>query len=240
MRGLLLVARRELSAYLNSYMGYIIVPIFLCLQGLLFDILGMVGKKTSGEVLEWFFWAGFGCTAAAALFLSMRVVAEEKQTGTMVLIDSSPLSDWQVIGGKWLSVVTLLFFMQVLSAFMPAMIFINGKVSMGQILVGYSGVMLAGMACAAIGTFASTLSRYQIVSVLLGGGVVIFLVSSWILGKLSEPPLDAVFAYMSLFDRHFQPFQRGRINTEDVVFYLSITWVFLLLGTRVLSARRWR
>ena len=56
----------------------------------------------------------------------------------------------------------------------------------------------------------------------------------------SSSPLAEMFSYMSLFERHFQPFQRGRINTEDVVFYLSITFVFLLMSTRVLSARRWR
>ena len=241
MRGLFLVTRRELGAYLNGYWGYLIVSILLALQGLFFNAFALGSSaRVSSDVLEDFFYFSFGFTVAAAVLLTMRLVAEERQTGTIVLIDSSPLSDWQVVGGKYLSAVVVIAAMLVLSGYMPALIFVNGKVSLGHIGAGYLGVLLAGSATCAIGTFTSSITRYQIVAAILGGVIVVTLILAWLLGRVTDPPLDDIWSYMSLFDRHFQPFMRGRINLEDVVFYLSVTFVFLLLSTRLMSARRWR
>jgi len=241
MRGLLLVTRRELGAYLNGYWGYLIVSILLALQGLFFNAFALGSSaRVSADVLEDFFYFSFGFTVAAAVLLTMRLVAEERQTGTIVLIDSSPLSDWQVVGGKYLSAVVVITAMLVLSGYMPALIFVNGKVSLGHIFSGYLGVLLAGSATCAIGTFTSSITRYQIVAAILGGVIVVTLILAWLLGRVTEAPLDDIWSYMSLFDRHFQPFMRGRINLEDVVFYLSVTFVFLMLSTRLMSARRWR
>ena len=241
MRGLFLVTRRELGAYLNGYWGYLIVSILLALQGLFFNAFALGSSaRVSSDVLEDFFYFSFGFTVAAAVLLTMRLVAEERQTGTIVLIDSSPLSDWQVVGGKYLSAVVVIAAMLVLSGYMPALIFVNGKVSLGHIGAGYLGVLLAGSATCAIGTFTSSITRYQIVAAILGGVIVVTLILAWLLGRVTDPPLDDIWSYMSLFDRHFQPFMRGRINLEDVVFYLSVTFVFLLNSTRLMSARRWR
>ena len=241
MSGLFLVTRRELGAYLNGYWGYLIIAILLALQGLFFNAFALgSAARVSSDVLEDFFYFSFGFTVAAAVLLTMRLVAEERQTGTIVLIDSSPLSDWQVIGGKYLSAVCLLALMLALSGYMPALIFVNGKVSLGHIFTGYLGVLLAGSAVAAIGTFASTLTRYQLVAAILGGVTTVMLILAWLLGRVTDPPIDEIWSYMSLFDRHFQPFMRGRINVEDVIFYVSVSFVFLLLSTRILSARRWR
>lgn len=241
MSGLFLITRRELGAYLNGYWGYLIIAILLALQGLFFNAFALGSTaRVSSDVLEDFFYFSFGFTVAAAVLLTMRLVAEERQTGTIVLIDSSPLTDWQVIGGKYLSAVLLLALMLALSSYMPALIFVNGKVSIGHIATGYLGVFLAGSAIAAVGTFASTITRYQLVAAVVGGVITVMLILAWLLGRVTDAPLDEIWSYMSLFDRHFQPFMRGRINVEDVVFYLSVSFVFLLLSTRVLSARRWR
>lgn len=241
MTGLLLITRRELGAYLNGYWGYLIIAILLALQGLFFNAFALGSTaRVSSDVLEDFFYFSFGFTVAAAVLLTMRLVAEERQNGTIVLIDSSPLTDWQVIGGKYLSAVLILALMLALSSYMPALIFVNGKVSLGHIASGYLGVLLAGSAVAAIGTFASTLTRYQLVAAIVGGVITVMLILAWLLGRVTDAPLDEIWSYMSLFDRHFQPFMRGRINVEDVVFYLSVSFVFLLLSTRILSARRWR
>lgn len=241
MRGVLLVARRELGAYLNSYWGYLVVAIVLVINGLLFNAFAL-GKtaRYSSDVLEDFFYFSFGTTVIAAVLLTMRLIAEERQTGTIVLIDASPLTDWEVIGGKFLSAMTYLGGMTLMSAYMPALIFVNGKVSFGQIGAGYLGLLLAGGAATAIGTFGSSVARSQLVAAVVSGAAVLFFLVSWLLARVTDPPLADIFSYMSLFDRHFQPFMRGRINVEDVVFYLTVTFVFLLLSTRVLSARRWR
>ena len=109
MRGLILVARRELGAYTNTSMGYVILAAFLLLEGLFFNAFAVgASAKASADVLGDFFYFSFGCTVAAALFFSMRLIAEERQTGTMVLLQSSPLANWQVVGGKFLSVIVLI------------------------------------------------------------------------------------------------------------------------------------
>ncbi|MED5374634.1 MAG: ABC transporter permease [Myxococcota bacterium] len=241
MRGLILVAKRELGAYLNTSMGYVIVAIFLMLEGLFFNAFAVGSSpKASADVLSDFFYFSFGCTVAAAVFLSMRLIAEERQTGTIVLVQASPLANWQLVGGKFLSVLVLLAVMMLISTYMPALIFVNGKVSLGQIGVGYLGVFLASASAAAIGTFGSTLARSQLVAVIISGVIVVALLLAWLLGRVTDPPLDEVWSYLSLYDRHFQPFQKGRLNTEDVVFYLSMCFGFLMLSTRTLSARRWK
>ncbi|MCB9746122.1 MAG: ABC transporter permease subunit [Alphaproteobacteria bacterium] len=241
MSGLWLVARRELGAYINTVWGWVVVAAVLVIDGLLFNAFAMGDTaRYSSDVLEDFFFFSFGTTTVAAVLLTMRLIAEERQTGTIVLMDSSPLSDWQVVGGKFTSAMIFLGGMTLLTLYMPALIFVNGKVSVGHIFSGYLGLLLVGGATAAIGTFGSALARSQFVAAILSGVITVVMLVSWLLGRVTDPPLADVFSYMSLFDRHFQPFQGGRINTEDVVFYLSVTFVFLLLSTRVLSARRWR
>lgn len=241
MSGLLLVTRRELGAYLNSYWGYVVVALILVIDGLLFNAFAL-GKtaRYSSDVLEQFFYFSFGTTVVAAVLLTMRLIAEERQTGTIVLVDASPLSDWAVVGGKYLSAMIFLTGLTLLSLYMPALIFVNGKVSLGHIAAGTFGLLLAGSAATALGTLGSALARSQLVAVVISGAGLVFLVVSWMLARVTDAPLADILSYVSLFDRHFQPFMKGRINVEDVVFYLSLTFVFLMLSTRVMSARRWR
>jgi ABC-2 type transport system permease protein len=170
----------------------------------------------------------------------MRSVAEERQTGTIVLLDSSPLSDWQLIGGKYLSALLIIGAMVLTTLYMPALVFVNGKVSYGHIAAGYLGLLLVGASVAAIGTFASAVSRSQLVAGFASVVITVALLVMWLLAKVAEPPLVDVFSYLSLFDRHYRSFMRGQINTEDVAFYLSISFVFLLLASRFMAARRWR
>jgi ABC-2 type transport system permease protein len=242
MKGVMLIARRELGAYFNSFWGYLVVAVILIINGLLFNAFALGDNpKLSFEVLRDFFYFSFGTTVIASILITMRLIAEERQTGTITLIHASPLSEWQVIFGKYLSAMVFLGVMLVLSGYMPALVFVNGKVSLGHIFSGYLGLFLVGSATVAIGTFASTLSRSQLVAAVVGGVISVFLLVTWLLARIADPPLKEIFSYMSLFDRHFRrTFMEGQIHTNDVVFYLSITFVFLVLSTRWISARRWK
>lgn len=242
MRALWLVTRRELSSYFNSIWGYIVAAVILIIDGLLFNAFALTDRpRLSFEVLRDFYYFSFGTTTIAAILLTMRLVAEEKQNNTIVLLDSSPLSDWQIIGGKFLSALLFLSLLILATAYMPAMIMVNGKVSLGHVMSGYLGLILVGAAVTAIGTFASTLSRSQLVAAVIGSVVTVFLLISWLLAKVADAPLDSVLSYLSLFDRHFRTsFMEGRIETKDVVYLLSLTFGFLMLATRVFGARRWK
>ncbi|MEZ4462214.1 MAG: ABC transporter permease [bacterium] len=242
MNGLWLVTRRELSAYFNSIWGYIVAAVILVIDGLLFNAFALTDRpRLSFEVLRDFYYFSFGTTTIAAILLTMKLVAEEKQTNTIVLLDSSPLSDWQIIGGKFLSALMFLTGLILATAYMPALIMVNGKVSLGHVMSGYLGLILVGAAVTAIGTFASTLSRSQLVAAVIGSVITVFLLISWLLAKVANPPLDGVLSYMSLFDRHFRTtFMEGRIDTRDVIYFLSLTFGFLMLATRFFASRRWK
>lgn len=241
MRGLTLVTRRELARYFNSMWGYIVAAVILVINGLLFNAFALTASpRYSFEVLRDFFYFSFGTTTIASILLTMRLVAEERQTNTIVLLDASPLSDWQIIGGKWLSAMVFLLILLVATLYMPAMIFVNGKVAVGHILSGYLGLLLVGSATTAIGTFTSTLSRSQLVAAVLGGVITVFMLIAWLLARIAEPPLDQILAYMAFFDRHFRTtFMEGAIHTRDIVFYVTVTFAFLMAATRTFASRRW-
>jgi len=235
------VARRDLGAYFNSYWGYAVIAAVLVIDGLLFNAfaLGDDAKYSSKVIEDFFFWS-FGLTAIASVFMTMRVVAEERQTGTIVLIDSSPVAPWQFVGGKYISAMSVMTVLVVSTIYMPALVFVNGKVSYGHLVSGYTGLLLVAAACCALGTLASSVSRSQLVAGVISASTVGFFVLGWMVAKVTDPPLNDLFSYMSFFDRHFRGFGRGQVNTEDVIFYLSVVFVALMLASRFMAARRWR
>jgi ABC-2 type transport system permease protein len=241
MRAVMLLAKRELGALLNTPWGWVILAFVLLIDGLLFNVFAMGGReKYSADVLSEFFYFSSGTTMIAGILLTMRLIAEERQTGTIVILETAPISEAGVVLGKFLGAWTFLALITLLTAYMPALIFVNGKVSVAQILTGYLGLLSLGAATVAIGTFASALAKNQLLAAVLGGGMLVLLLLGWMLGQVTEPPVSEIFSYSALWDRHFQPFKDGRINTEGLVFFMSITWGALLLATRALQARRWR
>ena len=242
MSATLLIARRELATYLRTMSGYIIAAAVMLVDGVLFNAfaLGAQQDKQSGVVLSDFFYFSSGTTMIAAVFLSMRLLAEERQTGTLVLLTSSPVRDREIILGKFLSAFAFLALMTLATAFMPALIMVNGKLSFGQVAAGYLGLLLLGSAALAIGTLGSALARSQVLAAILSGSMVVGLIVVWLLASVSERPLNDVFLALALWGRHFPPFQAGVINLRDVAYYLLVNYFALFSATRVLEARRWQ
>ncbi len=236
----MLVARRELAAYVNTYWGWTIIFVALLLDGLFFQALALTTTaQYSADVLSKFFFYTGGVALGIGVFVTMRLFAEERQTGTMVLLESSPLTDRQLVLGKYLSAMMFMGLVHVLTLYMPAMIFVNGKIGHAQIAVGYLGVMLMCSAGVAMGTWASSISRNQILAAAIGGVLVLLFVFCHWLAKLTDPPFKALFANAAFYAKQFAPFEDGRINTENVVYFVSVTFAFLLLATQSLTARRW-
>ena len=174
----------------------------------------------------------------AGVLITMRLIAEERNTGTFTLLETAPVSAAQIVAGKYLGALGFLSLITACTIYMPFLIEINGKVSWAQIGAGYLGLFLLGAVSASIGTFGSAIAKNQLFASILGGIFLVLMLLGWLLGKVTEAPLDSVFSYIALFDRHFQPFMRGKINTESIVFYLSTSFLFLLISTRVLQSRR--
>jgi ABC-2 type transport system permease protein len=236
----LLIARREFYAYLRSPLGSAIVAAALLIDGLWFFFEGMSRTLLSAEVLQQFFYGASGTTMIAAIVLSMRLLAEERQTGTFTLLNTSPVRDSEIVAGKFLSAFAVIVLMTALSIYMPLLILVNGKVSWGHVAVGYLGLLLLGATATSIGLFASALARSQVIAAVVGAALLGVLVLMWLVARAVEPPLNEFFAALAVHHENFRPFQQGILELRRVVYYLAVTYFFLLAATKTLEARRWR
>ncbi len=241
MSGALLIAARELRAYLRSPFGYIVGAAMLLIDGLLFQGYALgAGPRLSADVLHDFFYFASGTTMVAAILLSMRLLAEERQTGTLVVLNTAPISDAAIVAGKFLSAFLFVVLLTLLSVYMPLLILVNGKVSAGHIAVGYLGLVLLGGASVAIGLFGSALARSQVLAAVIGAGVLVTMLLLWLVGRVTDPPLNTFLAALALHNERQNAFMKGLLRLENVVYYLAVTYFFLLASTKTLEARRWR
>lgn len=242
MRATSVILRRELAAYLHSALGYVIAAITLLVGGLLFytQALGpAAGERLSAEVLARFFFNMSGLVAIAGVALSVRLIAEDRQTRTLPVLRTAPVGDWQIVLGKFLAAFTFLAGITLLSLYMPLLILVNGKVTFGQIAIGYLGLMLIGGAVLAIGIFASSLTRSYLMAAVAGAAATAAMFLFWPLAQVVEPPLSTVFAGLALHATHFTGFQIGTLHLRNIVYYVAVTYFFLLMATKVMEAKRW-
>lgn len=237
------ILRRELSAYLGSVLGFVVAAAMLLLAGLLFyaEALGpSAGARLSADVVSRFFFNTSGLVAIAAVALSIRLITEERQTGSIVLLHTAPIADRDVVLGKFLAAFLFLAGLTLATVYLPLLVLVNGKISWGHLAVGYLGLLLLGAAVVAIGLFASALARNQLVAAVLGSALTGLMFLFYPLSFVVDQPLARVFAGLGLHGRHFTGFETGVLHLRDVVYYLSVTYFFLLLATKTLEARRWQ
>lgn len=235
------IYKREMRAYVRSMMGWLVAAMFLLISGLLFYAFAMDKALLSADVLRTFFYFSSGTTIATAILLSFRTFAEERQNHSLVLLTTSPASDAAIVAGKFLAAVSFLAVVLGLSVYIPLLIKVNGSVSGAQIFVGYLGLWLLGSAVTAIGLFASALTRHQLVAALIATAISISLVLLYMVSKQTNAPIAGVLAEMDLWWIHFQQgFMVGILNLKDVVFYLTVTYFFLLAATKTVEAKRWQ
>ncbi len=241
MTHVLLIARRDIGAYFNGYAMWLIFAGLLCLEGLFFaaDAMGPGQAAYSHEIVARYFYYCWGFGVTASVLLTMRSIAEERRDGTDVLLTTSTATDAQVVWGKWLAAMAVLTLFTLMSAYLPGMVMVHGKVSAAHLAVGYLGVIATMGATSAIGIFSSSLFRFQLAAGLFSGMMVVGLVICWILSDISSAPFDEILAYAAIYNQHYEPFSEGRLNVSGLVYYASLTGVFLMLATRILEGRRW-
>lgn len=241
MSGAYLIARRELRAYLRSPFGYIVAAAMLLIDGLLFQGYALgAGARLSADVLHDFFYFASGTTMVAAILLSMRLLAEERQTGTLVLLNTAPLHESAIIAGKFISAFAFVALLTAITIYMPLLILVNGKVSAAHIAVGYLGLVLLGGASVAIGLFGSTLARSQVLAAIIGAGILVTMLLLWLVGRITDPPLNGFLAGLALHNERQNAFMIGLLKLDNVVYYVAVTYFFLLASVKTLEARRWR
>lgn len=236
MKNMIMIARKELRAYFASPIAYVVIGAFLAIMGVFFWWLVALGREAS---LRWVLQDMVFTLLFVAPALTMRLLAEEQQSGTIELLLTLPVRDWQVVLGKFLASLAVFGAMLGLTLYYPSILFVFGNPDPGAIIGGYVGLMLLGAAFLSIGLFTSSLTRNQVVAALLGFGVMLILWLIDIAGRLFGPPVSDVVAYLSLSEHYFD-FVRGVIDTRDVTYYLSMIAAFLFLSVQTLQSRRWR
>lgn len=241
MSNVLLIVRREVGAYIRTPSGWIIAASILLIDGLLFNTRAVgTTPRLSAEVLEQFFIDAGGTTMLAAVLFSMRLLAEERSQGTETLLFTSPIREGEIIVGKYLASLLVLTVVTAMTLYLPALIFVHGKVSWGHIGAGYLGMFLLGAATLAVGMFASSLVKSPFLAVILAAVFVTTLELCWWVAQITDPPLRPIIGYMAPYMKHFHPFRRGLVQLSDVVFQLSVIYFSLLASTRVLKSQRWQ
>ena len=234
-----LIARRELGAFFNTWMGYIIVAAALIIDGILFNAFAVGSDpKFSADVLSDFFYFASGMSMIAGIFLAMRLLAEEKQNGTIVLFYTSPVSERQLIYGKFLSALLFSLILHAASLYMPALIMVHGKISVGHVAAGYLCLTLLGASTIAITLFASTIAPNQLVAAVVGGFITVVLITMWMLSGVVDAPFKDLFSWLSIHNNHFTPFANGIVHIKDVVYYVGLIVFFLECSVRALEGRR--
>jgi ABC-2 type transport system permease protein len=173
--------------------------------------------------------------------LTMRLFAEEKRHGTIELLATSPITDLQIVLGKFLGALGLYALMVVSSLvnFLLIWYYATVKPEWKPVLTGSAALLLVGAAFIALGLFLSTLTRNQIVAGVLGFGMALLF---WVLGWLDEPTAGAatkVLAYLGITN-HIEDLMKGVVDLKDLVFYLSFTLFGLFLSVQSVESQRWR
>jgi ABC-2 type transport system permease protein len=241
MRATSIIFRRELGSYLRSPIGWVIVSVLLLVDGILFQAFALRGEQLSAVVLERYFNFSSMFAGAAGVLLSFRLLAEERQNHSMVLLTTSPVRDTEIVLGKFFAALTFYTLFLVLSLYMPLLIKVNGKITGAQIFVGYLGLFFLGATALAVGIFASALTRYQLIALLVAAALMVILGNVYQLATRLDPPVRDVLEQVDLWWIRFQnSFMRGILNLKDVVFYLAAIYFFLLLAVKTLESKRWQ
>ncbi|HWO23616.1 MAG TPA: ABC transporter permease subunit [Kofleriaceae bacterium] len=236
-----IIYRRELGAYVRSPFAWVIAALFLFVNGILFLAYVLPGQKLSAVVLELFFQFAGLTSFGLGLLLSFRLIAEERTTHSMVLLNTSPVRDSEIIVGKFLAALTFMIILLALTIYMPLLIKVRGKITGSQILVGYIGMLMVGSAALSIGLFASALVKNQFLAAVIGLVLLVVLGNLFRFASTLEGNVRTVLGDIDLFWVHYMGgFMRGVLNLKDIIYYLAVIYFFLLLGVKTLEAKRWQ
>jgi ABC-2 type transport system permease protein len=236
MTAALTVAKREIRTYFNSPIAYIVITVFMLLSGYLFFSSLFIERQA--ELRSYFNLMPLLLSFIVPA-MAMRLIAEEKGSGSLEMLITMPVRDWQVIVGKFLAGMALLAAMVGLTLFYAVTVMLVGPLDKGPAIGGYLGILLVGGAYMAIGVMASTLTRNQIVAFIIGFAISFSLYLFYRLVPFMPESLRPMLAYLSV-ESHFDGMSRGIIDSRDVIYYLSVMVVSLVIATVSLESRKWK
>ena len=238
LRNIGIVGRKELLTYLGSPMAYVVTAVFLAVSGSFFASF-LAATNYANTSIAGFLNAAQPLILLFAALLTMRLVVEEKKQGTWELILTTPVRDAELVIGKYLGSLVVLCGMLLLTLYYTLMLAIFGDPDLGPIATSYFGLLLFGSVCLAVGIFASTVTANQIVSAVLAGGILFGLWAIGLIASLVGGGIGEVLTRLSM-SGYFAEFERGIINTQSVVYYVTVTIFFLYAAVRAIDTGRWR
>lgn len=240
------ILKKEISSFFSSLIGYVVIGVFLVLMGLVMfvfpDTSVLDNNYASLDTL-------FGMAPMVFMFLipavTMRMLAEEQQSGTIELLVTRPVSDWQIVGAKFLASLLLVVFALLPTLMYYVTVYIlgapKGNLDSGGIFGSYIGLIFLAAAFSAIGVFSSSLTNNQIVAFVLAAFLSFFVYLAF--GYLSRLPVfygrtDDIVQSFGI-EYHYNSMSRGVLDTRDIVYFISIIGLFLAATTVSLGRRKW-
>ena len=247
MRNVPVLLRREWNAYFSSVLGYIVLLFFLVVMGVTFGVIVSYLNRgptqlTAMKIMFSMFWLP---SLVIVPMITMRLLAEEKRAGTIEMLMTAPVTDFEVVFAKYLGAVSLYILMWGLTGLYVLVLrhFSGGATALdlGPIASGYLGVLVIGQFFIAIGLLASSLTKNQIAAALMSFAAIFMLliVLNWLSFLFPGGPFGNVFRFLSAFE-HMEDFARGIVDIRPLVLYGSGTVLAIFLATRVVESRKWR
>jgi ABC-2 type transport system permease protein len=246
MRKLLALVHRELLAYFSSPLAYVILTAFLFINGYVFYLIvaylndprtqAMAPLKLifGGTIFFWLF------LLFVVPVITMRLLAEERRTGTLEVLLTSPVSEGQVVVGKFLAAFLFYLFLWAPTLVYVAILASHARIDYGPVVSGYLGIALLGMLFLSIGLLTSALVRNQIVAAILAFAVLVVVFSLGLVENLvSGAVTKGILGYMNLWN-HMDDFARGIVDTRHLVYTVTLAGLFLFLATKALEASKGR
>lgn len=237
MKQIWIITKRELQAIFDSLMAYIMIVAFLGFSGFFTWLYGgdvfFVGQASMQTFFGIAYWTLFFFIPA----LTMKLIAEEKKTGTLEILLTKPVTDWQIIWGKFIATLLLIIIALVLT--LPYYITIAniGPIDHGAVWTGYLGLILMSSTYISIGIFTSSITNNQIVAFLLALliGIFFHIIFGVLAGSISGL-LGSIFNYLSL-STHYDSISRGVVDSKDIIYFLSVILLGLIGSEAVLAKR---
>lgn len=255
MRNFLAIWRKELNSYFYSPIAYVVITIFLVISGYFFQSIVSFYTMLSFNAMrnpymaqglnltDGIFRPLFGNTSIIMLLmmplLTMRLLAEEKKSGTFELLLTYPIRDIETVLGKFFACLLVFMIMLGLTLVYPLFLAFFAPIEFGPLLASYLGLFLMGSAFIALGLLASSLTSNQIVAAVISFGALLIF---WVIGFSAQsagPVLGGILSHLSLLE-HFETFSKGIIDSRDVIYYLNVTVFCLFLTLRSLESNKWR
>jgi ABC-2 type transport system permease protein len=245
MRAVWATYSRELRAYFFSPLAYVVLFFFLVVNGVIFSaiISSLSDPRSPASPPLAFFFSGVLFWILILLItpvLTMRLISEELRSGSVEVLMTAPITEGQVVAGKYLAVLTFYASLWAPTLAYAGILAYNAKVDWGPVAAGYLGILGIGALLLSIGTFASAMTKSQLVAAFVTIALVLLLFVLGLVENLfTSEIVKQALGYVNLVG-HMEDFAKGIVDTRRLVFYASASWFFLFLASRALEDKKWR